>query len=298
MSPSFAGITLVRFYGYNLSLLLRRTNTPGTLELKIKGEISKRCNFSTAVFVLQQIQLFMKKIVASILFATVASAGLAQKTFNEPNAQKRAVSGYHGVAVSGSIDLYLTQGTEETVAISANDPKWVNKVITEVRDGVLHIYMENKSKVNVDLSFNTKKIRAYVSVKNIDYLSSAGSGKVHIEGTIKADKLKINISGSGDMKGDLAVNDLSVGLSGSANADYSGKAEKSDFHISGSGNIGTYELSSALCEVSISGSGNVRTTVTKELSAHISGSGNVSIKGDGMVRDYTTSGSGKFRRVQ
>jgi hypothetical protein len=50
--------------------------------------------------------------------------------------------------------------------------------------------------------------------------------------------------------------------------------------------------------VSISGSGNVKTTVNKELSAHISGSGNVYIKGDGMIRDYTASGSGKFKRMK
>jgi hypothetical protein len=275
-----------------------RQQTPRELfQFKIKEEFIKRCNFSTVVFVLQQIQLFMKKIFGSILFAGIAVTAFAQKTFNDPNAVKRSVSGFHGVAVSGSIDLFLTQGTEETVAISANDPKWVDKVKTEVRDGTLHIYTEYKNK-NVDLSFNSKKIRAYVSVKSIDYLSSAGSGKVHIEGTLKTDKLKINISGSGNMKGDLSVNDFTVSLAGSANADYSGKAEKSDFHISGSGNIGTYDLTSAFCEVSISGSGNVRTTVTKELSAHISGSGNVSIKGDGMIRDYTSSGSGKFKRVK
>jgi hypothetical protein len=194
--------------------------------------------------------------------------------------------------------LFLTQGAEEAVAVSAAEAKWVDKVITEVKDGILHIYMENKNKMNVDLSFGSKKIRAYVSVKDIDYLSSAGSGKVHIEGNLKAEELKIAISGSGNVKGGVTVNDLTVALTGSANADFSGNAEKSDFHISGSGSIGTYDLKTAFCKVSISGSGNVRTTVTKELSARISGSGNVSIKGDAMIRDYTSSGSGKFKRVQ
>lgn len=240
----------------------------------------------------------MKKIIGSILFTGVALAAFSQKTINDPNVQKRSASGYHGVSVSGSIELFLTQGNEEAVAVSAAEPKWVDKVITEVKDGILHIYMENEKKMNVDLGFGSKKIRAYVSVKSIDYLSLAGSGKVHIEGNLKAEELKINISGSGNIKGGLAVNDLTIGLSGSANADFSGNAEKSDFHISGSGNIGTYDLTTAFCKVSISGSGNVRTTVTKELSAHISGSGNISIKGAAMIKDYTSSGSGKFKRVQ
>jgi hypothetical protein len=184
------------------------------------------------------------------------------------------------------------------VAISADDTKWRDKVITEVKDGILHIYLENNSKLKIDWGIHSKRIRAYVSVKNIDYLSSSGSGNVHIEGSLKADKLKIHISGSGNMKGSLDAKDLSVNLSGSANANFSGNTENSDFHISGSGNIGDYDLATVFCKVSISGSGNVRTTVTKELSAHISGSGNVFIKGDGMIRDYTSSGSGKFKRVK
>jgi len=241
----------------------------------------------------------MKKIFTAILLTAFALTGISQKTINDPNAEKRGVSGYHGVAVSGSIELFLTQANEESVAISADDPKQLDKIITEVRSGILHIYLENKNKIKIDWKLNSKKIRAYVSVKSIDYLSSAGSGNVHIEGGLKADKLKIDISGSGNIKGNLAIkDDLTVGLSGSADADFSGNAEKSDFHISGSGNIGTYDFVTDFCKISISGSGNVRTTVNKELSAHISGSGDVFIKGDGLIRDYTSSGSGKFKRLK
>ena len=231
-----------------------------------------------------------------IVFALSISLN-AQKTINDPNAQVRSVSGYHGVSVSGSIELFLTQGNEESVVISADDTKWRDKVITEVDNGVLRIYLErNKNKIQIDWP-NQNKIRAYVSVKDIDYLSSSGSGKLHIEGNIKTDKLKVDISGSGNLEGAVTTKDLSLGISGSADANLSGTAEKSDFHISGSGNIKSYDFSTEYCNASISGSGNVRITVTKELSAHISGSGSVFIKGDGLIRDYSASGSGKFKRV-
>jgi len=239
----------------------------------------------------------MKRILIGALLIGASASVTAQTTIHDQNAEKRSVSGYHGVSVSGSIELFLSQGNEESVAISADDVKWRDKVITEVRDGILQIYMEHKKgKVQIDLG-PTKKIRAYVSVKDIDYLSSSGSGKTHVEGTINSDKLKIDISGSGNVEGRFAVKDFSLGLSGSANADLAGTAENSEFHISGSGNIRSYDFSTAFCKASISGSGDVKVTVTKELSAHISGSGNVFIKGDGMIRDYSASGSGKFKRV-
>jgi len=239
----------------------------------------------------------MKNTVSLFIVLALSTSLSAQKTINDPNAQVRSVSGYHGVAVSGSIELFLTQGSEESVVISADDTKMRDKVITEVDDGILRIYLErNKNKIQIDWP-NQKKIRAYVSVKDIDYLSSSGSGKLHIEGNIKADKLKVDISGSGNLEGAVTTKDFSLGISGSADADLSGTSEKSDFHISGSGNIKSYDFSTEYCNASISGSGNVRITVTKELSAHISGSGNVFIKGDGLIRDYSASGSGKFKRV-
>ena len=239
----------------------------------------------------------MKNTVLLLIVLALCISLNAQKTINDPNAQVRSVSGYHGVAVSGSIELFLTQGNEESVVISADDTKLRDKVITEVDDGVLRIYLErNKNKIQIDWP-NQNKIRAYVSVKDIDYLSSSGSGKLHIEGNIKTDKLKVDISGSGNLEGAVTTKDLSLGISGSADANLSGTAEKSDFHISGSGNIKSYDFSTEYCNASISGSGNVRITVTKELSAHISGSGSVFIKGDGLIRDYSASGSGKFKRV-
>jgi hypothetical protein len=239
----------------------------------------------------------MKSLFSIFIAIIFYTAIFSQKTINDPNAEKRSVSGYHGVAVSGSIELFLTQGNEESVVISADDTKWRDRVITEVKDGILHIYPEHKNKIQIDWP-GSKKIRAYVSVKDIDYLSSSGSGKTHIEGNLRSDKLHIDISGSGNIEAGFAVKDLTVGLSGSANADFSGNAENSDFHISGSGNIRSYDFTTAFCKASISGSGNVKITVSKELSAHISGSGNVSIKGDGLIRDYSASGSGKFKRVQ
>jgi len=106
-----------------------------------------------------------------IVFALSISLN-AQKTINDPNAQVRSVSGYHGVSVSGSIELFLTQGNEESVVVSADDTKWRDKVITEVDNGVLRIYLErSKNKIQIDWP-NQNKIRAYVSVKDIDYLSS------------------------------------------------------------------------------------------------------------------------------
>ena len=67
----------------------------------------------------------MKKIVFAFLAMISILAVNAQS--GEKNLQKRQVSGFHGVDVSGGIDLYLSYGPE-SVAISAS---------TEVRDHIV-----------------------------------------------------------------------------------------------------------------------------------------------------------------
>ena len=59
LSSSFAGITLIRFCGYDLSLALRQAQCQTPRELlrhKTKKESFKACNIYTVLFVLQQIQ--------------------------------------------------------------------------------------------------------------------------------------------------------------------------------------------------------------------------------------------------
>src|ERR1043165_562120 len=139
----------------------------------------------------------MKSLFSIFITIIFCTAIFSQKTINDPNAEKRSVSGYHGVAVSGSIELFLSQGNEESVVVSADDAKWRDRIVTEVRNGILHIYPDNKNKFQFDWGMHPKRLRAYVSVKDIDDLSSSGSGNTHIEGNLKAEKLKIDISGSG-----------------------------------------------------------------------------------------------------
>jgi hypothetical protein len=78
----------------------------------------------------------MKKlfVIVGVLVFNVFS--YAQQIINDPNAEKRTVTGFHSIDVSGGIDLYLSQG-QEAVAVSAADAKFPEKIKTGGKDGVL-----------------------------------------------------------------------------------------------------------------------------------------------------------------
>ena len=217
---------------------------------------------------------------------------------NDPNVEKRDVKRFYGVKVSGSVSLFISQDDETKLLVSARDEEDRARIMTEVRNGILHIYYEpERGNVHFGIGKN-RQLRAYVSAPDIKLLESNGSGSLIINGSLKADKLELSHSGSGMVSGGIDVNELDFDQSGSGSAHLKGLAKIANLSTSGSGNIRSYELSTDICEVSASGSGSVEIAVNKELSASTSGSGSVRFKGEGLIRDISTSGSGKVKRIQ
>ncbi len=240
----------------------------------------------------------MNKLILTAGFVLTALWTIAQERLVlDPNAEVRNVASFHGVSASGSIDVYISEG-EQNVAISAADKKDLENIITEVKDGVLQIRFKDSKGWWSD-HWNTvgRKFKAYVSARQIDYISLSGSGNVHIEGVLKTPKLKFQISGSGNISGAVETKDLFVKQSGSSNIKLSGSATNAEFVCSGSGNINSPELETEVCQVKMSGSGNADLTVNKSLSAATSGSGNIRYRGTGNLVNSSSSGSGRIRKI-
>ncbi len=230
----------------------------------------------------------MQKLFSLLVLSGLMITASAQKTINDANAEKRNVSGFHAIEVSGGIDLYLSQG-EEAVAVSAAKTDYRDKIITEVKNGVLKIWVDWKN--GVKLNWDNRKLKAYVSVKSLDGLKASGGSDVDVDGTIKTTKLDMDISGGSDFKGNIESDELKIEASGGSDVSVSGKATKLNIDVSGGSDFSGYDLASDICNVEASGGSDVRVTVNKELSADASGGSDVYYKGSGLIRDLKTSGS-------
>ena len=235
----------------------------------------------------------MKKILSLLVLTAVITTVSAQKTINDANAQKRNASGFHAIEVSGGIDLYLSQG-DESVAVSASKDEYRDKIITEVKNGVLKIWFDWKSNLKIDWS--NRKLKAYVSFKNLDGLEASGGSDVIVDGTIKAPKLDMEISGGSDFKGKVESDDLKINASGGSDVNISGKSAKLTIDASGGSDFSGYDFAADICNVEASGGSDVHVTVNKELTANASGGSDVYYKGSGMIRDLKTGG-GSIKKV-
>ncbi len=137
----------------------------------------------------------MKKLLV-LIAALVMGAGIFAQQVNDPNAEVREAKNYHGISVSSAFDIYLSQSNTEAVAVSAATAKDRETITVEVKDGILYMGIEKGLK----WTKGDKKLKAYISFKQIDKINVSGACDVFISGTLKADKLSIHQSGASDLK--------------------------------------------------------------------------------------------------
>src|SRR5439155_26607366 len=118
----------------------------------------------------------------------------AKQTVYDKNAQQRTVSSLHAIHISNAFDVFITQGSEESLAVSAANKEDLERIETSVENGVLKIrYKEQKKWWG-----SNKKLKAYIAVKNLDELRASGACGVTIDGGLHSASLKVDLSGESD----------------------------------------------------------------------------------------------------
>jgi hypothetical protein len=236
----------------------------------------------------------MRKIFFILWFGLLGLSSRAQQTIvHDPNAELRPVKGYHGVEVSNAIDLYLSQGDQETVAVSASSLKLRDRIVTEVVNGILRIRLEGKS-----WSLGNNKLKAYVSFTTLDQIKASGASDVYVDGVIAGDQLSVELSGASDFKGAVKVGSLLLDQSGASDAHITGVVSgKTTIRSSGASDVKGYDLVTEDCDVHASGASDIRITINKGLSADVSGASSVYYRGGGVIRESHSSGASNVKKV-
>lgn len=222
----------------------------------------------------------------------------AQKTIlNDPDAAARSVSGFHAVKVSNAFDVYLTQGNEDGLAVSASKPEYREKIKTVVENGILKVSFEDGKKIWKGWKGDRLKLRVYISFKKLDQLNASGACNIHFLTPVKGDELTIDLSGATDMKNaEIRANKLNIEISGASDMNIVGSANQLKVQASGASDFKSLDFEADYCDADASGASSILITVNKEISAKASGASDVRYKGNGVIRDIKTSGASKVSR--
>ncbi|MHA4845288.1 head GIN domain-containing protein [Flavitalea antarctica] len=234
----------------------------------------------------------MKKILSILALSLLVLSAQAQQ-INDPNVEVRPLTGFNSIKVSNAIDLYLSQGDEEAVAVSADKVAWRNHIKTSVQDGVLRIYYENTGD---GFKMGNRKLKAYVSVKDLVNLEASGASDVVIAGRMTGGDVRIQMNGASDFRGSVDFKSLDLKLNGASDANITGRVVSLKVDANGASDLKGYELETDICTAEASGASDIKITVNKELSARASGASGVYYKGTGVIRDIKSSGSSSISK--
>ncbi len=234
-------------------------------------------------------------IIALFLATTISHAqwGKGKKIKGNGNVTTitRTTSDYDAVSVSGFFDVELVNGTEGKITLEG-ESNLLEYVETEVSDDKLKIKVKKGYNLRVS---NGKKLVITVPFKDISSVALSGSGDVYTKNaTVKTDRFKMALSGSGDVIMDVDVDDLTMAVSGSGDMTATGTADSAEIKLAGSGDIHAYKLKAKSADVSLAGSGDIRVYVEDNLRARVAGSGDITYKGRPSKEDTKVAGSGSI----
>lgn len=236
----------------------------------------------------------MKKILVLIVFSVLIFNAQSQELVYDAHAEVRKIESFDRIRVNGAIAVYLSQGTEQALAISSEDGKYNDKIETEVRNGELKIYVESGNWNN--WNWGNKSLKAYITVTELQDIDINGASSCKITGLLKVTDLNIDLSGASVIKGEIAAENLSFNLSGASVAEVNGTTNELSVDASGASGFRGYDLTSETARVSASGASGISVNVSKELQANASGVSNVSYKGGAVIRDLDVSGGSTIKK--
>lgn len=196
------------------------------------------------------------------------------------------LSSFDALGLAINADVYLKQGPQ-SVKIEAQQ-----NIIDNIRMDVDDDYWKIKFKENVS---KHEPITIWVSIPDLTAASVSGSGDIIGKSDFSGlDRLKVAVSGSGEIHLNSSSKSLSAAISGSGDIKLGGETSDLDIRISGSGDIMAGDLKSNACSVKIAGSGDASVNVSDNLDVGIAGSGDVVYKGSPRVKSKI-AGSGDVR---
>jgi hypothetical protein len=236
----------------------------------------------------------MKRSFLFIMLVAGFVIANAQNVIYDANAEVRKVEKFIGIEVSGTVSLYISQGNETGVVVSAEDQKYNSKIRTDVTNGTLHISVDGG--LWNGFSWTNKKLKAYVSVIDLNRLQISGASYATIAGTLKASDLKLDVFGASEVKGALQVKNLNMGVSGASVVRLSGIAENAIIEASGAVRVNAFELQVDRGKFDVSGASHITISVNKELNANASGGSTLQYRGSAVAGIVNANGGATIQK--
>ena len=206
------------------------------------------------------------------------------------------VDDFSSISVSGSCDVYFTQGPKSVTLTADDNTIEYYRIETEART------LEISSKRGVIIQ---PKAKTFLTASSPEFsgLKISGSGDCIMKSPVHTDDdFTISITGSGDVEASrIECKDFNSTISGSGNIE-AGSIDCDEFSlkVTGSGDLEVESLAADNITITITGSGDVTIGCDNvdNITVHIMGSGDVKLYGSAKSLDIKITGSGDIDSSQ
>ncbi|MRI62864.1 DUF2807 domain-containing protein [Ornithobacterium rhinotracheale] len=174
--------------------------------------------------------------------------------------------------ISGSMDVIYHKSNSYSVKVTTDENIQPYVLIAE-RNKTLDIKLKSGS-------YSYKKLLVEVYAPDLSVVELKGSGDFKANDKITTNEFWGSISGSGNFKGNLNCEKIKMSISGFGDIQIEGETHDLIVDISGSGNFDGKKLQSKIADIKVSSSGDASVFVTESLNAAINGSGDIRYLGD------------------
>jgi hypothetical protein len=225
-------------------------------------------------------RIFLGLVIAFALNScinTIAGNGEVTK-------EERSVSSFNKIDISGAFEVLINQGSEERLELEV-DENLLEYIETETKNNTL--YISSKESIG-----KTSSLKLYITVVDVNEIDLSGAIELKNKGTYKTANLEIEVSGAGDIKMDVDVENLTMDMSGASETTLSGSSKNFKIEISGAGDLQAKKMKTKNTTIDISGAGSAVVHAKKTLNVSVSGAGSVKYKGSPKIeKDISGAGS-------
>jgi len=200
--------------------------------------------------------------------------------------EERKVEGFSGILVSAGINLFISQGSIESLKIEAED-NIIPLLITEVKNGKLEIHYKHLGLSSLRL---IKPVNVYATVKELNDLGVSSGATVKSE-EINTDSIKINLSSGASGELSIQTSSIDVNLSSGTNMRISGKTDIQKINLSSGSSYDALDFVSKSAAIDASSGSSAKINVSDGLDVNISSGGLVQYKGTPKISSDISSGA-------
>lgn len=215
---------------------------------------------------------------------------------SDPDIKSRKLnSSFSAISVSDGIELYLSQGNNESIAVSFSDAKYEERFKTIVVEGVLKIYFDNNG-LNWNVS-RKRKLKAYVSYKTLRKLKASGGAHVIVPVPVKVEDMEMYFTSGSLFTGNVTAKELDILQNSGSVIEISGIAQKINIKTASGAMFKGYKLMVDYCIAKAASGGTIRLSINKELDAKANSGGAIHYKGSAVIKEVSVSSGGIVKRA-